>query len=92
MIVHGALYVTNGECGAVGRSDAAVDRHAHDGGTCSAHARCKADNVTHSPCTAICAVVAAVILVQANAVWWGRALAETQEPISNPLAQHSKAR
>jgi hypothetical protein len=37
------------ECNAVGRAEAAVDGHAHDGGACSAHVKRKADDVAHRP-------------------------------------------
>ena len=42
-----------GECGAVGRIEAAVDGHTEDGGVCSAHVQRKADDVTHSPLAAV---------------------------------------
>ena len=47
-----------GECGAVGRIEAAVDGHTEDGGVCSAHVYRKADDVTHSPFAAVSSAVA----------------------------------
>ncbi len=56
-------YIHVAKCKAVGLAKAAVDRHAHDGGACSAHVERKADDVPNSTSAADVVLARALVML-----------------------------